>query len=142
MSSTSKMSVLNGLICPMSRSPYAISCGMKSCHLLPTGIMVSASVQPFITWSARKVAGLPPCFSVESNTVPSMSRPSYFTFTRLDFCGTSPLPFTSTLSRQGRFLPQCGWHHIVCLPLPSCCRPCAPGYTPERQPCQRKWYLP
>ena len=97
MSSTSKMSVLNGLICPMSRSPYAISCGMKSCHLLPTGIMVSASVQPFITWSARKVAGLPPCFSVESNTVPSMSRPSYFTFTRLDFCGTSPLPFTSTL---------------------------------------------
>lgn len=46
-----------GIFAPIARSPYAKLYGMYSSHLLPTGISLSASVHPAITWFTPKVAG-------------------------------------------------------------------------------------
>ena len=48
-SSTVKIRVENDLILPVSRAPYPNSCGMQISHLLPIGIMRSASVQSLMT---------------------------------------------------------------------------------------------
>ena len=70
-----KHRVLNGgMDAPAPRSPYASSCGIVSSHLEPTGIRVSASIQPGITPLTGNSAGSPRATEL-SNTVPSISLP-------------------------------------------------------------------
>src|SRR6185437_2889136 len=74
--STSKIRVALGPIGPpgVPRGPYARSGGIKSCHLDPTGISCSASVQPLITPVTGNVAGSPRLYEL-SNSVPLIRVP-------------------------------------------------------------------